>query len=449
MTTRVVVVGAGLVGALWSVFLGRRGFSVDVYERRPDPRSKDAERGRSINLALSDRGFRALARVGLEEPVRAIGLPMFGRAVHDRQGNVVTQPYGKPGQAIFSVSRAALNTLLIEAAAEMPNVRMHFDAPIVDVNLTDKRLKVRSGTDVVDVQADLIFATDGGGSQVRQAMMRQPRFDYSQSFLAHGYKELALPADDAGRHQLAPDALHIWPRQAWMLIALPNLDGSFTCTLFLPFDGTASFAMLDHDDALRSFFASELPDAAALLPDLVDQFRQNPTSPLGTIRCSPWQVDGALCLLGDAAHAIVPFYGQGMNAGFEDCVVLDDLYAESEDWDDAIRTFAQVRKPDADAIATLAVSNFVEMRDKVADPVFLRMKQIEQRVLAAFPERYQSLYSLVTFSQVPYREALARGAAQEELLRDLALTFPDDRDQDGLAQAITAKVSALLIQQGR
>ncbi len=422
----ITVIGAGLVGSLLSVYLGQRGYRVDVFDRRPDFRTSGAGGGRSINLALSDRGMLALARVGLDAEAEKLCLPMRGRMIHDLEGRQELQPYGKPGQFIRSISREGLNLLLMEAADAMPDVRFHFSHPCLNYQLESGELHLRNeeaGRDMI-LTPDRIIGADGAFSSLRYALQRRPRFDFQQDYLAHGYKELSIPPAEGGGWRLDPEALHIWPRHSFMLIALPNLDGSFTCTLFAPFEGEEGFDALDSEERVLAYFDRYFADAKALMPDLAGEFARNPTSALVTVRCFPWAYRNTL-LLGDAAHAIVPFYGQGMNAGFEDCRLLAECLDRHEgNWDAVFPDFARSRKPDADAIAELAKRNFLEMRDRVADPQFLLQKKVASAVAERHPDRFTPVYSLVTFSERPYSEALAEMDRQQALFNEM-LTWPE------------------------
>ena len=428
-----LVVGAGPVGALWTVFLARRGYRVDVYERRPDMRSAGYSGGRSINLAMSERGWAAIDKAGIRDKIEKVAIPMPGRMMHAVGGERTYQPYGKEGEAIYSVSRGGLNLELINIAASFPNVHFHFDQRCVDLDLQDPLRTfedTRNGT-TKTIEAPLIFGVDGAYSAVRYALQRTDRFDYFQRYIEHGYKELAIPPAPGGGHRMPPEALHIWPRGNFMLIALPNADGSFTCTLFLPFEGEVSFEHLTNNDAVLDFFNRYFPDAVALMPTLLDDFWQNPTSSLVTVRCHPWQWQGRVLLIGDAAHAIVPFYGQGMNAGFEDCTILDSMYDEyGGDWSRLLPDFSQNRKKDGDAILELALRNFIEMRDLVGDPRFLLRKKIAARL----HERHSGflpVYSMVSFSNIPYHVALQEDDRQNELFRQI-LAIPNiDQNWDG------------------
>jgi kynurenine 3-monooxygenase len=415
-----VIVGAGLVGSLWAVFLAKRGYRVDVFERREDMRVAGFAGGRSINLALSRRGWKALEIAGVKQAILAGAIPMYGRMMHDPEGELTFQPYGKEGQAIYSVSRGGLNVELMNIADSFPNVRFYFNEKCLDVDLDEGKLLLENTATGKnsEVIAPIIFGADGAFSAVRGSMQRLPRFNYSQTYLDYGYKELTIPPAESGAHLMENNALHIWPRGKFMLIALPNIDGTFTCTLFLPFEGRESFENLTTDDQVRAFFNSFFPDAVPLIPRLLEDFRQNPTSTLTTIRCSPWHYKDRALLIGDAAHAIVPFYGQGMNSGFEDCTILDELMEKhNHHWPAIIEEFNRTRSRDADAIADLALRNFVEMRDQVADPLFLLRKKMEVHFMEKYPEEFLPVYSMVTFSHIPYHKALLESQAQDELFR--------------------------------
>jgi kynurenine 3-monooxygenase len=416
-----LIVGAGLVGSLLAILLAKRGYRVEVYERRSDIRKAGFTGGRSINLAMSNRGWRALEQAGIRAQIESVAIPMYGRMIHDRTGDLSFQPYGKAGQAIFSVSRAGLNLELLHIADSFEQVSIHFDERCRHIDLETNEVTFenqRSGARS-QVHAPLIFGTDGAFSAIRNSLQKTNRFNYSQSYLNYGYKELNIPPTEAGRHRMDPNALHIWPRGKFMLIALPNVDGSFTCTLFLPFeDATEAFANLQTDAQVTVFFATWFADTLPLIPDLLEDFRQNPVSSLVTIRCEPWHYNRRVLLLGDAAHAIVPFFGQGMNAGFEDCTILDELLSQYPE-NEAIVHFSDTRIEDANAIADLALQNFIEMRDLVADPQFLVRKDIEIYLAEQYPGQFLPVYAMVTFSHLPYRAALREVQAQNRLFEQL------------------------------
>ena len=441
---KIAILGAGPVGSLLSILLAKRGHDVEVYERRPDMRRVDIPAGRSINLACSDRGFRALDLGGIGAEIREAAIPMRGRMIHDLDGELTLLPYGRDDQAIFSVSRGALNKALMTAAEEQAGVRIHFESGCRFVDTRRARMELRDessrGWRMVDVP-DLLFGADGARSALRTSMQRGDRFDYSQDFLEHGYKELVIPPakDGVGVRDgfaIEPNALHIWPRGKFMLIALPNQDRTFTCTLFLPFEGEHSFEALDSEARVQAFFEKTFPDALPLMPTLHDDYRENPTGSLMTVRCKPWQLGGRYALVGDAAHAVVPFYGQGMNAGFEDCRVLDECIEAhtpagaaptDTDWAAALEAYQTSRVPDGNAIADLAISNFIEMRDLVRDDRFRLKKRIGAR-LHEIDEAFLPLYSMVTFSHIRYSLAQQLGREQEALLDKLAaLSDIDDK----------------------
>jgi kynurenine 3-monooxygenase len=420
--SNLTVLGAGLVGSLLSIYLKRRGFEVDVYERRSDMRSGGNYGGRSINLALSDRGFAALEKVGIDNEIRKVGIPMHGRMIHNLDGSLSFQPYGKEGQSIYSVSRSGLNYKLMDLA-EAEGVRIHFNLRCNDVDLQEKTLHFEHNEtrQKLSLQYEQLFGTDGAFSALRSSMMKTDRFEYSQDYLPHGYKELTIPPTEDGSFAMEKNALHIWPRGHFMMIALPNPDGSFTCTLFFPYEGSPSFSEINTPADLMAFFETYFNDAIPLMPTLVEDYFANPTPSLVTTRCFPWKYADNAVLLGDAAHAIVPFYGQGMNAGFEDVRVFDELFEQiGDNWESLFDAFQHTRKPDGDAIATLAKNNFVEMRDKVADPQFILQKKIEARIHARYPDKWIPLYSMVTFSpKMRYSEALQKGQFQDQLMARL------------------------------
>ena len=417
---KIAIVGGGLVGSLLSLFLGKHGLDVDLYERRSDPRARGFIGGRSINLALSDRGWKALKSVGMGDKVASIAIPMKQRIMHDQAGNITYQPYGKDGQAIFSVPRGPLNLMLLEHADEHPNVSLIFDQKCEDIDLKTNEITMENSKtgEFKTVKYDRIFGTDGAFSAVRTRLMKTDRFNYEQVYLTHGYKELEIPPDADGDFQLDPNALHIWPRGEYMMIALPNPDKSFTCTLFFPFDGNPSFGSIKTKADVQQFFDEQFKDSVPLIPELITDYFKNPTSSLVTISCSPWNYESKILLMGDASHAIVPFYGQGMNSGFEDCSLLNDIFEEHNgDWDLIFPEFSRIRYPQAQAIRELALRNYIEMRDKTADPDFLLQKKIEAKFTKLHPDKWLPLYSQVTFSHIPYDKALAAGEAQDKIMQ--------------------------------
>ncbi len=414
----VAILGAGLVGSLLSIFLRKRGYKVDIFERRRDMRLIDMSAGRSINLALSLRGLAALLSVGLEEKVKEICIPMHGRMIHNLRGETELQPYGKRGEFINSVSRSALNEILMTAAEE-EGVDIHFNHKCDAVDHKTAQCDITKDGTPFKVKSDWVFGADGAFSSLRSSLLKTQGFNYSQNYISAAYKELSIPPTKEGDFALEPHALHVWPRGEYMLIALPNLDKSFTCTLFYPRIGRQSFEEITDGNDVLKLFKEAFPDTLSVMPTLLEDFFENPTSGLVTVRCSPW-VKGKTALIGDAAHAIVPFYGQGMNAGFEDCFVFDQLVAEHGTInEEMLIDYENLRKPDADAIADLALYNFIEMRDKVADPKFLLQKRIEKELFKRYPDKWVPLYSMVTFSQMRYSDALKKGMRQQGIMDQL------------------------------
>lgn len=444
----IVLVGAGPVGSLMALYLARRGFHVTVYERRPDMRRVDISAGRSINLALANRGIDALSRVGLMGEVEKHLIPMRGRMIHDRDGSLQLQPYGnKPHEVIYSVSRGELNKKLM-SAAEAAGVDLKFGQRCDTVDLSERTLSVthEETGEQQTVSFEAVIGADGGGSVVRGAIIEINGGGITEEPLDHSYKELTIPSGPDGKHQMDPNALHIWPRGGYMLIALPNTDGSFTATLFLPNGGDSGFDNFTDPPDVEEFFAQQFSDAVPLIGNLMDSFFKNPTGRLGTIRCDDWHYRGAGLLMGDAAHAIVPFHGQGMNAGFEDCVALDDcLESNPDDWEAAFVSFQAGRKPNADAIADMALENYVEMRDSVRDPKFQLRKEAAWKLEALYPDRFIPRYSMVMFHLLPYADAYARGRIQEKILMDITehANSIDDVDFDR-ARTLVEKRSATL-----
>lgn len=418
--TRCSLIGGGLAGGLLAVYLARAGLSVDLYEMRPDPSSGQALRGRSINLAISVRGIHALREVGLADDILKLAVPMRGRMIHPIAGDLHFQPYDKdPARHINSISRSDLNTLLLEAARHSPNTRVHFDWKCRDVDLERPaaRLIHSHSRDERHTDTPVVIAIDGAWSAVRRSMQRLDRFNYSQHYLRHGYKELSIPAKPGGGFALEPNALHIWPRRSYMMIALPNADGSFTCTLFFPHEGPESFATLKSRDDVTRFFAQVFPDALPLMPTLLDDFERNPIGSMTTIRCAPWSHRGKVALVGDAAHAVVPFYGQGANASFEDCTALHECVKQfAPDWERIFVEYERRRRENADAIADLAINNFLEMRDKTASRAFHAKKRIERTLHTLLPGTYTPLYTMVSFTRTPYAEAVRRARRQDRIV---------------------------------
>ncbi|MCH7680024.1 FAD-dependent monooxygenase [candidate division KSB1 bacterium] len=430
---QITLIGAGLAGSLLSIYLAKRGFEVEIFERRPDMRSAEISAGRSINLALSVRGLHALEKVGLKERIMQIAIPMKGRMLHSLTGELNLVPYGrKESEVINSVSRAELNMQLM-SAAEQQGVEIHFNQKCTGMDFESGELKLHDEVTNQDsvTQKEIVIGTDGSASAIRNDMARALDGNFTKDDLEHGYKELTLPAGRNGQFLLEKNALHIWPRQSYMLIALPNSDGSFTCTLFFPMRGDLSFESLKTKKAVLAFFKEQFPDAFELMPALVEDFFTNPTGALATIRCQPWHLAGKACLLGDAAHAIVPFFGQGINCGFEDCTVLDEcIENQSGDWQKIFQEFGTLRKINTDAIAELSLTNYFEMRDHVADSKFALKKQVEFALEEKYPEKFIPKYSMVSFHRIPYSVALAKGKLQEKILAELcaAITSVEDLD---------------------
>ncbi|MEP6700042.1 MAG: NAD(P)/FAD-dependent oxidoreductase [Bacteroidota bacterium] len=422
MKKNITIVGAGLVGSLLSIYLAKRGHKVSIYERRGDMRKEQMIAGRSINLALSDRGLLALNKVGLSEEIKQIAIPMHGRHIHNFDRTIAFQPYGKEGQFINSVSRATLNIKLMDMAEEH-GVEIYFNHKCSSIDWNKNQITFELPESKLQTHdSELIFGSDGAFSAARlQHQLQHNKFDYQQYYIDCGYKELTIPAGPGGSFLLEKNALHIWPRKDYMLIALPNLDGSFTCTLFFPFSGEQSFEKLDTEEKVTAFFGKTFPDIVELIPDLNHQFFHNPVSSLVTVKCFPWIREDKFALIGDAAHAMVPFFGQGMNCGFEDCRILDELIEQNgDDWKTILEQYQTLRKPDGDAIADLAVNNFIEMREKTADPKFLLQKKIEARLHEKYPEKWIPAYSQVTFSPyIRYSEALKRGQKQEAIMQEV------------------------------
>ena len=414
---KITIAGSGLVGALQAIYMKQQGFDVHLYERRSDMRKNLMSVGRSINLALSDRGFRGLSGVGIDDSIREISIPMYRRVMHDVNGTLTFQPYGNDGQAIYSVSRGALNCRLMDLA-EQSGVNIHFSHQLVDVDLNTATARFNQGEEIKTVKSDFLVGADGAFSEVRSELNKKPWSNYSQYYIDYAYKEFSIPANEDGSHQIEKNALHIWPRKDFMLIALPNPDGSFTLTLFFSKSGELSFDSLDTIEKAEQFFKDYFADALALMPQFREEYTTNPAAAMVIVKCFPWTFKDKVMLIGDAAHAIVPFYGQGMNCCFEDCFVFDELLQSHDgSWSELMRMYENSRKPNADAIAELALRNFIEMRDKVSDPTFLLQKKIEARFTELHPGKWMPLYSMVTFSHTPYSEALKIGDRQEAIMQ--------------------------------
>ena len=417
---KIAVVGSGLVGTLLAIYLKKLGHTVHVYDRSVDIRNVEFS-GRSINLVMSNRGWKAMKDVGLEDEIRKIGIPVDKRAIHTQDDKLNYQYYGKEGEAIFSLSRGVLNRRMIDLAADA-GVVFFFEHKIWDVTLSTSTLHIGETErgEWSELKYDKVFGADGAFSRIRHRMQRQSLFDYSQEFMKMGYKELHIPANADGTHKIDKNSLHIWPRGNFMLMALSNLDGTFTCTLFMPFEGENSFEQLKDEQSLVAFFAKFFPDTAAVIPDLVKDFFKNPTSYMVKMKCYPWTFEDKVALIGDSAHAIVPFYGHGMNAGFEDITILNEMIAKySDDWKTIFSEYQKSRKPNADAIAELSSRNFVEMSTKTADSNFLLQKKIEKWFSDKHPDKWIPLYSRVTFSLQPYSDALAIGDFQNKIMETI------------------------------
>ncbi len=485
--SEIAVIGAGLVGSLLAIFLAKRGFKIDVYERRPDMRKEQISAGRSINLAISTRGLKALHQAGLDNEILAQAVPMRGRMMHSKTGELTYQAYGKSDdEFINSISRGSLNKLLMTKAEATGAVRFFFEQKAMGLDVEHNHVsfvdELSEPHHSYKVEADIVIGTDGSASKIRDDITSGYGYKSTEARLDYGYKELVIPAQDGGGFKMEKNALHIWPRGAYMLIALPNYDGSYTCTLFLPFTGDVSFEKLTTREEVSQFFNQEFGDAVPLIPNLVDNFFANPTGHMDTVKCHPWNVDGRALLLGDAAHAIVPFFGQGANCGFEDLSILEEcidehiarggsLYidhrgtpASKDDnenkrrrsrdgvfnWQMIFDELVKRRKPNCDAIADMAVENFIEMRDKVGDPKFLLGKGVEKVLEKEFAGAYRSRYSLVTFSNHPYKLALEAGIVNDEILAELCagIEKPDQVDLVLAKKLIEAKLTPLLAQYG-
>jgi kynurenine 3-monooxygenase len=440
---KIAVVGSGLVGTLLAIYLKKLGHIVHVFDRSPDIRTVEFS-GRSINLVMSTRGWKTLEDIGLEDEIKKIGIPVDKRGIHMQDGSYITQYYGKEGEAIFSLSRGILNRRMIDLA-EDAGVEFFFNHKVWDVSLSSATLHIGETErgEWTELKFDKVFGADGAFSRIRHRMQRQSMFDYSQEFMKIGYKELHIPANPDGSHKIDKNSLHIWPRGNFMLMGLANLDGSFTCTLFMPFEGENSFEQLKDEKTLVDFFAHYFPDTTEVIPDLVEDFFKNPKSYLVMMKCFPWTHNDKVALIGDSAHAIVPFYGHGMNAGFEDITILNEMISKyGDNWEKIFQEYEKSRKPNADAIAELSFRNFMEMSSKTADEKFLLQKKIEKWFSDKHPEKWVPLYSRVTFSHQPYAEALAIGDRQNEIMQEI-LQLPDI-EENWNSKEVEAKILELI-----
>ena len=426
MQKTATIVGAGLVGSLWAVYLSKAGYKVKIFERRPDIRKAEISAGKSINLALSTRGWKALDTVGVGDEIRKIAIPMTGRIMHSVDGDLTYQPYGKEGQALYSVSRGGVNAKMMDIAEEFGDAEIFYNEKCIDVDLKNGIVYTENTESGVksETKSDVVFAADGAFSAVRyNAMQKLDRFNYSQNYIDDGYREILLPSNEDGSYKLDKNALHIWPRGRFMLIALANEDGSFTCTLFMPFEGENSFETLTSKEAVDTFFKNTFPDFYEMMPNIADAWEDHPLSSLAIVRCYPW-THGKTALMGDAAHATVPFYGQGMNCGFEDCSVMWDLMQKhNEDWPKVFEEYQKLRKPDGDGVQDLSLHNYYVMRDYVGDPKFLLQKKIEAHFSEKYPDKWMPLYSQVTFSHIRYSDAWKAVEKQDSLMKKVMAKF--------------------------
>lgn len=434
-----VIVGSGLVGSLWAVYLSKAGYDVKIVEKRPDMRKAKISAGKSINLATSYRGWKALDKVGIGDAIRKIAIPMYGRTLHNEDGKMNYQPYGVNDQAIFSVSRGEINCKLMDEA-EKSGAKIFFNEECIEADLKSGCATFRNHETgaITQFKADVMFATDGAFSAVRyNAFQKLDRFSYSQNYIEDGYREILLPANPDGSFKLEKNTLHIWPRGRFMLIALPNFDGSFTCTLFMPFEGHKyCFNNLDSKAKVNDFFKSVFPDFFAMMPNVAEAWEDHPLSSLAIIRCFPW-TNGKTALMGDAAHATVPFFGQGMNAGFEDCSVMFELMQKhNENWTEVFKEYEKLRKPNGDAVQDLSLLNYVVMRDKVSDAAYQLQQKVERRIAGLYPGQYFPMYSMVSFTDIEYHTALQKGKEQDEWIQSIIAannitgeTSPEQLDQ--------------------
>jgi kynurenine 3-monooxygenase len=442
---KIGIVGSGLVGSLQAILMAKKGYDVTVFENRPDLRKAKLIAGKSINLALSDRGWKALKAAGIDGDIKDIAIPMYKRCMHAVDGTLSYQQYGKDDQAIYSVPRGGLNQKLMNLADKYPSIKYNFDRKCKDVELASNTLIFENGITKEEERHafDRIFATDGAFSAVRFRMQKSPMFDYSQKYLDHGYKELVIPANEDGSHKLDKNCLHIWPRGEFMMIALANLDGSFTCTLFFPMFGEKSFDTINTKEKVSEFFQETFADTIPLMPTLLDDYMTNPTSTLVMVRCSPWNYEDKILLLGDSAHATVPFYGQGMNCGFEDCTFFEEMLdAANGNWNGLLSEYSKERVKDGNAIIDLSLRNYIEMRDLTGNKDFLLRKKIEGKFSALHPDKWIPLYSQVTFSHIRYNEVFQNGIDQDAIMEEVMRIENIDENWDN--QEVMDKMLSLV-----
>ena len=421
MRKEITIVGAGLVGSLCSLYMTKRGYKVNVFERRKDLRSEIITAGKSINLALSKRGWTALEKAGIDKDVMKIAIPVYKRIMHDIKGRLTDQPYGNEGEAIYSVSRAKMNVLMMNLA-EKNGADLYFNEKCIDVDFEQSIVAFENteSKKTQNIKSDFIIGADGAFSVIRKEMVSKYQHDYEYNEISHDYKELLIPAGNNNSYLLDKNALHIWPRGDFMLMALANLDGSFTCTLFAPKKGKNSFDGLNTKKEVENYFGDIFPDFSALVPNLYEQWNSNPTSTLGIVRTCPWHVKDRSLLIGDAAHATVPFYGQGMNCGFEDCRILNEILDNyNDDLNISFNKYSELRKPNGDGVQDLSMQNFVVMRDKTADPMFLLQKRIEKKFSNLYPDKWIPLYSMVSFTNISYSKAWDIGMRQEKIMNEI------------------------------
>ena len=428
------MIGAGLTGPLLATYLAQQGYSVEIFERRPDMRKESISAGRSINLALSARGNHALKEVGLYDKIKPNTIPMKGRMIHDLNGNTHLQPYGqKENEVIFSVSRAQLNMDLMTLAEETGKVTIRFNHQLLSADLEQNKLlfQLSNSLEEIELPFNRVIGCDGSASILRKSIVEKANIQYVKKPLGHGYKELTIPPLKSGKFRIEPNALHIWPRGNHMLIALPNNDCSFTCTLFFPMTGTKSFETVKTKKDILDLFQSQFHDAIKLIPNLMEDFQKNSTGDLASVYCKPWHLGDKALLIGDAAHAVVPFFGQGMNASFQDCSTLAKLMGQNKnDWKTIFNTFSSVQVENGHAIADMAIENYLEMRDHVNDTEYKKRRNVELKLERMFPGQFIPRYSMVSFHQIPYAEVYQRGGKQSKIIRDVLKADPSGQSID-------------------